>query len=178
MIVMHKTCEIIFTFYKMNAGVRTIPLEQGSAIKSVARISAMAQTFPLRPANTQLSIAEDQAVLESMMTDRDATFGQKDASLIQLLKRKPPCTVAACEKALREERRVEADCAQAAVMACPDEDAIPSTSAMTPIVSPRSHHCTARTGTTAFIPHDILKHLSRSPHVHECHHYRVRWRCV
>ena len=28
---------------------------------------------------------------------------------------------------------------------------------LTPIVSPRSHHRTARTGTTAFIPHDILR---------------------
>ena len=48
----------------------------------------LARTFPLWPANTQLSIVEDQAFLESMMTDRAATFGQKDASLSQLLKRK------------------------------------------------------------------------------------------
>lgn len=190
MISEKKACERIIKLLNENAKIRAIPVSRRGTEASLKKVQEMeeklATTFQLWPVNVEMIIKnpEDRRFLESMKGDRSATFGPLDRVLANKIKRRQEK-----EKAEDDRRkRVHKEMASANVVVVavstmeansPNSvsdsqsdvesvDVAPNdTEYDPPIAGPstssggtRSHHRTARTGTKAFIPHDILKRPS------------------
>lgn len=166
-----KACQKMIKLLDENAKLRAIPLGRRSTPTVLAKLKQMDtdlnKTFQLWPPNveTLIKIPEDLQFLQSMKTDRAATFGSSDNVLAAQIQRRQ-------ERALSEAaRRQRADQEMAATASCgfqnfsstdesssendmpgPSNSECPSTSTSTP----RSHH-RKRSGTSAFIPHNILQ---------------------
>lgn len=172
-----KACEKLIKLLDENAKIRAIPLKRRSTPSSLKKVKEMeehlAQTFSLWPANVESLIknTEDLCFLQSMKGDRFATFGSRDKLLAKKIERKEKRRQLEAERrnkmlsetsmstAEYENSSSESDDSDecddnADIELLPvdgDDVAGPSMS------TPRSHHRTGRTGTVAFIPHDIIK---------------------
>ena len=89
MISESKACEKIIKLLDDNAKLRAIPLKRRSTPNCIYKVQAMkaqlAKTFPLWPANVEQTLknTEDLCFLESMKTDRLATFGSREQVLAE-----------------------------------------------------------------------------------------------
>lgn len=164
MITEIKSCQKITALVEENKKLRAIPVNRRENLSSKAKLEAMEkkmnETFQLWPLNVDSLIKndEDRAFLQSMKTDRLATFGGKDSKLQKMIERKN-------ERLKAESRRrekVKQDLSLSETLSTfndsnedsSDEDSLaPGTSTDTK----RSHHRKKRTGTSVFIPHDILQ---------------------
>lgn len=179
MIAERQACEKMIKLLDHNARIRAIPINRRSTPASVKSIQQMkvtlAETLRLWPANAEQRIknTEDLRFLESMKTDRLATFGPCDKVLAAKLQRRQ--TRVQAEAARREKMRSEGTATTTSVDAISDSDImtdecvdevadvdseVDSATAGGDVdistTTERSHRRT-RTGTTAFIPHDIIK---------------------
>lgn len=164
MISERKACERMINLLDDNAKVRAIPIKRRTTATSLERVKEtekkMTKTFQLWPASAEQEIKnpEDLAFLQSMKSDRSATFGPFDKVLSQKVQRRQ--TREQSEAQRREKMLKEMETSTACRSSITDYEgssdegnAGPSTS--TP--QTRSHHRTSYTGTAAFIPHDILR---------------------
>lgn len=146
----------------------------------------LAKTFSLWPKNVECLIKnpEDLAFLRSMKSDRLATFGAHDKILHKKIKRREMREISKAafyEKTAKEASKINTSFNSAIIDTIDSErdensDVVSDTSDETDprdqIYNPesgggggstahahntRSHHRTIRTGTYAFIPHDIIK---------------------
>ena len=166
MIADRKACERILELYKKNAKLREI-LKSRRELPSVrAKIEEhekyLSSTFVLWPAGTTVNNKEDNRFLESMKSDRVASFGSFDKLLADKRKRSQ-------KRKLLEVVRIEKG--QKEMVARTQTDTIEETESdgsqdlqengsddpeVQPVKATRKH-VRVKTGTTAFIPHDILK---------------------
>jgi hypothetical protein len=165
MITERKACERMIKLLDDNAKVRAIPKSRRATQNSLNKVKQMeeklSQTFPLWPAHAEQLIknTEDLAFLESMKNDRLATFGSKDKVLARKIQRREQRIRA---ETMRREKmnnepnvcRMEANCESSSDESTNNDE---SDALATPRRIPDSHKRVARTGTTAFIPHDIIK---------------------
>lgn len=88
-----KACERIIELQEENGKLRNVPLERRESDTTRRKPDEMnaklEQTFPLWPANAEVSVKnpDDLAFLKSMKEDRVATFSGKDMKLANRLKR-------------------------------------------------------------------------------------------
>ena len=182
MISESKACEKIIKLLDDNAKIRAIPLTRRSTPNCIKKVQAMeaqlAKTFPLWPANVEQTVknTEDLRFLESMKTNRLATFGSRDKVLAAKLQRRHR------RKQLQETRRdkmlkeLMTTTLTSEVASTDESDVVNSTTNIdgygngrsegdssdsyiidTSATTARKHRRTARTGAAGFIPHDILK---------------------
>lgn len=180
-----QACEKIIKLLDHNARIRAIPIKRRSTPASVKSIEQMkvtlAETFRLWPANAEQRIknTEDLCFLQSMKGDRLATFGPRDKVLAAKEQRRQIRVQA--EAARREKVRSEGTSTTtsgSSADAINDSDnktgesgesgddasvdsevdsSIADADVDISTTTQRSHHRTTRTGTAAFIPHDIIK---------------------
>ena len=166
MITERKACERMIKLLDDNAKVRAIPKSRRATQNSLNKVKQMeeklSQTFPLWPAHAEQLIknTEDLAFLESMKNDRLATFGSMDKVLaikIQRREQRIRAETMRGEKMNNEPNvcRMEANCESSSSDESTNNDE--SDALATPRRIPDSQIRVARTGTTAFIPHDIIK---------------------
>src|SRR6218665_3567857 len=97
-----KACEKIIKLLDDYAKTRAIPLKRRSTPNCIKE-APLAKTFPLWPANVEQTVknTEDIRFLESMKTNRLATFGSRDKVLAAKLQRRHR------RKQLQETRRAK-----------------------------------------------------------------------
>jgi hypothetical protein len=169
-----KACEKLLKLIDENAKIRAIPIKRRSTAKCVAKVQKMeeklSETFALWPADVEQLVknTEDLQFLQSMKSDRAATFGSHDKVLSSKLKRREKRMIL---EQLRRERNSTMYESNTAVTGLAntdidnkteDSDDISvseheSADDTVPSDTPRSHHRSARTGTQTFVPHDIVK---------------------
>lgn len=170
MITKRKACERLIKLLDDNAKVRAIPINRRSAPNSLNKLKKMeemlAQTFPLWPANAEQLIKnpEDVAFLQSMKTDRLATFGPRDKVLAAKVQRREQRDYMEIRQRARIQSYLKSTSAPNILhdhdSSSSDEDAVSDEEAAGQFITPRtsrSHKRIARTGTPAFIPHDIIQ---------------------
>lgn len=166
-----KSCQRLLKLLDDNAKLRAIPIKRRSTAGCIAKVQKMKETlyktFALWPCNAEQLIknTEDLRFLESMKTDRAATFGSRDKLLsskierrqkrmrLEDLRREKHSTI---NKLNTVRRLAESDCDSHSDDSrghLENESAASVPSGKTP----RSHHRSIRTGTPAFIPHDIIQ---------------------
>ena len=173
MITERKACEKMIKLLDHNANIRAIPMKRRSMPAAVRQIEQMevtlAETFCLWPANAEQLIKnpEDLQFLKSMMGNRCATFGPHDKVLASKVKRRQQRDQA--EEARRQKMCTSELTSTTTAVMLSDSDTsclessgdsefeISSASVSSLTANLRSHKRTARTGTPAFIPHDIIK---------------------
>jgi hypothetical protein len=127
--------------------------------------ASLCETFPVWPADVEkrISNAENLAFFYSMKTDRAATFGSKDSILDKKIKRSNKRQQLAQKRADKEQRRVQEAGEEAATRSLLSSSSSSSDEGEcdmdleTPKERKRDHHRSSHTGTSAFIPHDVLK---------------------
>lgn len=181
-----KSCEKMIKLLNDNAKIRAIPCHRRTTPSSLNKVKKMedflAKTFSIWPANVENLIknAEDLHFLHSMRSDRIATFGSHDKVLEAKVKRRQDREHA---EAIRHKRMQNEMNIRFSTIATTnsssgsdnddptsdndyeenvgdlDIESPPGPSFAGPSTSrtQRSHHRSARTGTTAFIPHDIMQ---------------------
>jgi len=163
MIAHRQACEKVIKLLDHNAKMRAIPIKRRSTPATVKLLQQMqvklAETFCLWPANVEQCInnCEDLSFLQSMKGDRLATFGPRDKVLTAKLQRR--FTRVEAEGCRREKMRSVGAATTISVdtISTSDSDNNTGDDLYMSTTSKRSHHRTKRTGTTAFIPHDIIK---------------------
>ena len=174
-------CRRILELMASNASLRNIPEDRRNAPSTITKLTSMdamlRTTFRLWPANAEMIVknAEDLAFLRSMKTDRKASFGERDAKLAGVVRRRTErlarqhsrraraleeaaeTTTEAAETTTEaaETTTEAAETSTAAALSSSDSESVFDLSLTTP--SRRSHHRQSRSGTLAFIPHDIHK---------------------
>jgi hypothetical protein len=149
-----------------NAKIREIPVDRRSSPGVVAKLkdveNDLQKTFPLwtRDAEQVMTNQEDIKFLQSMKTDRVASFGVHDKARALQIKRKE-------SRALRQrkfqendekDREIASDTLQLADSESSQDEDDNSKDLVTPAPSQgKTHHRVARPGTAAFISHDILE---------------------
>lgn len=174
MISENKACQKMIAFMDTNAKLREIPRKRRETASAQQKVDDMnkrlEETFPLwlPKAEEVMKNAEDIAFLRSMKSDRTATFGMKDKVTEKLMKRKEGRRLKEEARVKKERTRIEKfDIAKtSSSRAMPEisdntqdssevsQEESESTDAAG---SKRSHHRISRTGTSAFIPHNILQ---------------------
>jgi len=164
MVSAKRGCEKIIELFEKNAKLREIPVDRRSSPKVLAKLNEMEielqKTFPLwaKDAEQAMKNSEDIKFLHSMKTDRIASFGVFHQALASQVKRKQTRLLKQTkrqEKAEKEKEVCETTVQLADSDSSQDEDdnsdnfVIPS--------QRKSHRRAVRLGTSAFIPHDILK---------------------
>jgi hypothetical protein len=172
MLTEKKACEKIIKLFQKNAKLREIPMQRRSSLAAQAKIAQMqnelSRTFPLWTKNAHEIIKnpEDIAFLESMQTDRVASLGCHDKKLAGHLKRKKAREDQEAKRRLKAQQSQELSRIEATepthVMisessneesSSEEDDDVnfePPAEKVPKVKSPVS-------GTTAFIPHNILK---------------------
>ena len=170
-----KASEKLIKLANDNAKLRAIPVSRRATAATQAKVKHMEcelnKTFQIWPRNAAelIKIPEDRRFLESMMTDRSATFGSKDKLLADRIQRKE--SKIQKQEARREKVRLEAaeTCTSYAVPLSSegsssenetskrDTTYVPASSPSVTHMTTSSCHRRLRTGTPVFIPHDILK---------------------
>jgi len=166
-----KACEKIIALFQKNAKLRELPVDRRSSPSAQNKLAEaeadLMKTFPIWAKNVESLIKneEDLEFLQSMKTDRVASFGSHDRKLASQWKRKQ----AKIKK--EEDRRIRA---QAEVKPCTStSSAVEFTSSSEasssdtehdidstfkiPHTPAKCHRRDTRTGTPAFVPHNILK---------------------
>jgi hypothetical protein len=158
-----KCCQKIIKLVEDNRKIREIPQNRRSTPGALEKVQKMEeklfQTFLLWPADAEQLIKDpdDRAFLQSMKTDRIATFGPCDNVLAAKIQRRQAREQAELERRERSKANVYVDdvCdtssngSSDAGTDDEDDNRMPST-------TPQKHRRT-RTGTPAFIPHDIMQ---------------------
>ena len=170
MISYKMACKKIITLADDNAKLRSIPVACRTKPFVLNKLKCMEielnKTFQTWPANVTklVTLPEDLQFLESMKTDRLASFGSRDIVLSNKLKRKAARNadlMARQAKACQQLNEASAGTetfspsepsSSKNESASSDNEYATSTGA-----TPSSHHRTHRTGEHVFIPHDILK---------------------
>lgn len=169
-----KACQKIIKLADDNAKLRSIPFARRTRPATLNKLKCMEtelnKTFQIWPSNAAdlISIPEDLQFLESMKTDRLATFGCTDKLLSDKLQRK--AARASAEMKRRDEAHQEMaeastsfqtfSCSEQSssenesTTASDTEYGVASTSSTS---TPSNHQRMVRTGSQVFIPHDILK---------------------
>ena len=170
MIAERKACERMVSLLKENAKIRAIPVKRRSSEASLSKVKAMEDklktTFPLWPVNAEqlMRNQEDIQFLQSMKSDRQASFGCFDKKLADKVRRRQARTEM---EARRREKAKHELVLQTSVSSShidegsgdssdssSDADILPpSTTTSKSGIGRRK----SLTGTSAFIPHDILK---------------------
>jgi len=160
-------CEKIVQLFEKNAKVREIPVGRRSSPSVLAKLESvtneLSKTFPLWDSDAEKNMKnkEDIQFLQSMKTDRVASFGVLDQALASQIKRKQSRTLK--QREFQEQAEKETDLAYQTVELADSESSQdeedPGEDLVTPPGPPliKTHHRAARPGTAAFIPHDILK---------------------
>jgi hypothetical protein len=162
-----KCIEKILKLVADNAKMREIPMERRKMPNAMKKVEVMnnylEKTFCLWPAAITLKNQEDMAFLNSMKTDRIATFGSHDKTFTDKIKR----TTERKEQEIKRRKKHLATHESFSNKTL-DHIEIDSNSSTTSYendqlleqndsVQSHHHHRSRRTGTHAFIPHDILK---------------------
>jgi len=166
-----KSCERLLKLLDDNGKLRAIPNERRSTAWCIARVQEMeetlSKTFALWPCYVEKLIknTEDLRFLESMKTDRAATFGSHDKLLASKIERRQKRL--RLEDLRREKHSMINELNAVGRLAEGNSDSDESEGYMysenesAASVSfgktPRSHHRSTRTGTPAFITHDIIQ---------------------
>jgi len=165
-----KACEKIIILFQKNAKLRELPVDRRSSISAQAKIKEteieLGRTFQIWAQNAEVIIKneEDLKFLQSMKTDRAASFGSWDKKLASQLQRKE----ARVKKQEKNRLLAQQECELSTSITCTVEinSSERSSSSETegdipfqvPAEAAAKSHCrVTRTGTTAFIPHNILK---------------------
>jgi len=167
-----KACEKMIALLDANAKIRAIPVSRRSSEASLGKAKAMKDklntTFPLWPSNAEklMKNQEGTLFLQSMKSDRQGSFGPFDKALAEKVRR----WHARNDLEARRRDKVKQEMSPQASVSSPgilDEDKSESCSDNSsdadvppPVDSmPKAgdHHCKSLSGTSAFIPHDILK---------------------
>ena len=163
-----RACEKIVELFEKNAKIREIPIDRRSSPGVQAKLEdakkELQKTFPLwtRDAEQTMKSQEDVKFLQSMKTDRVASFGVHDQALASQIKRKESRALKQRQfqtKAEEERERANETVQLADSESSQDEDDSNKDFAFaTPGPSTgKTHHRVARPGTVAFISPDILK---------------------
>ena len=172
-----KTCQKMVKLLDDNAKLRAIPIARRTAPATLDKLklqeTELDKTFQLWPSNAEQLIKnpEDLQFLLSMKTDRVATFGSTDNVLAERLKRKHVRENAKGEQRKRACHEMTASTSTCVLTSSTDEDSEsessqpeyvehPSdteSSSITSTPTTQRPHRSTKTGTTAFIPGDILK---------------------
>ena len=167
MISDRKACEKMIKLLDDNDKIRAIPLERRSTAATVKKVSDMeeklAKTFQLWPQNADILIKnpDDLSILQSMKGDRSATFGSHDNALASKLKRSQKRSE--LEALRRDKVNEQSSVSEVAELIDSDSsDDADSASEHSPNNASSSaatarRHRRTRTGTAAFIPHDIIQ---------------------
>lgn len=167
-----KACEKMIKLLASNAKIRAIPVSRRKTTATVAKLEQMetelSKTFALWPPNAEELIQnpEDLAFLNSMKTDRIATFGSFDKVLD--VQRQRVDARALSETKRREKAEQEmADCEASTsyhhrqlCFSSSSEDNTSETDCASPAPlsnTPPRRHRRKRTGTSVVIPHNILQ---------------------
>lgn len=171
MLVEKKCCAKIVKLLDSNNKLRAISVSRRQSPACLRQLDAMnatlAATFPLWPANVDklIKCEEDRAFLASMRTDRLATFGACDKILAAKRDRRDQRLATESERRRRHIQQQHEASTKSVPVSNSDSDSVEdaeeneviTTTPTTPVRRDRSHHRVKRTGTTAFIPHDILR---------------------
>lgn len=163
-------CQKIIKLADDNAKLRSIPVARRTRPFALNKLKCMEielnKTFQIWPANVTklVTIPEDLQFLESMKTDRLASFGSTDKVLSDKLQRKAARNADLMARQAKARQQLNEASASTQTFspsepsssenesASSDNEYAASTSA-----TPSSHRRTLRTGEHVFIPHDILK---------------------
>jgi hypothetical protein len=169
-----RCCSKILELYEANKKLRDIPISRRESPNTQSKLEAMketlAKTFQLWPKDAKLQDNNDIMFLQSMESDRVATFGCENKQLEDKLCRKE-------RRQAAEARRSEQSAANAEhqfTTGSLGDEFLPLDNAgdnspgqateskediveVVPSSSKRSHHRTSRPGTSVFIEHDIMK---------------------
>lgn len=180
MISQRKSCEKMIKLLDDNAKLRAIPCNRRATPASLNKVKQMedflTKTFPIWPVNVEKLIknTEDLHFLHSMKADRTATFGSHDKVLAAKAKRRQvrEQLEANRHERMQNEMNISTTLTTNSSSSSDDENPggfedsvenVEDVDTEQPFVGPstsstlRTHHRTARTGTTAFIPHDIMQ---------------------
>ena len=167
-----KACQKIIKLADDNAKLRSIPAARRTRPYVLNKLKCMEielnKTFQIWPANVTklVTISEDLQFLESMKTDRLASFGSTDKVLLDKLQRKATRNSDLMARHTKARQQLNEASTSTQTFSSPSEQSSsesetayasdneypPSTSA-----TPSSHRRTLQTGEHVFIPHDILK---------------------
>lgn len=157
-------CQKIVKLLEENVKLRRIPKARRKTESVIIKLNDynenISKTFPLWVKNAENVIqnVEDLAFLKSMKTDRKATIAGVDSVTLTKLKRKE-------EKLQNNEKRRKISDAETKEMfstrtlesSTSEESEGENVNFTQRPTTPKSHKRTKRTGTEAFVPHDILK---------------------
>jgi len=164
-----KACEKIISLFQKNSKLRELPVNRRSSSSAQTKLKQteieLSKTFPIWAKNAEkiMNNKEDLEFLQSMKTDRVASFGSHDRKLALQLKRKEARAKKQEERRMRVEEEGKSSASTSSIGAitssegssseveCDSPFKIPQ---QTPV---KAHHRETRTGTAAFVPHDILK---------------------
>ena len=164
-----KACEKIISLFQKNSKLRELPVNRRSSSSAQTKLKQteieLSKTFPIWAKNAEkiMNNKEDLEFLQSMKTDRVASFGSHDRKLALQLKRKEARAKKQEERRMRVEEECKSSASTSSIGAitssegssseveCDSPFKIPQ---QTPV---KAHHRETRTGTAAFVPHDILK---------------------
>lgn len=155
-------CQKIIKLLQENEKLRRIPKARRTTPAVIAKVEQyqndLSKTFPLWTPNSEHIIQnpEDLKFLKSMKTDRIATIAGFDVKSFSKLKRKQERIVSAEKWHEKSARETETLFSTVRFESSSSEDETPLSSFI-PQQAPKSHKRTVRTGTEAFIPHDIVK---------------------
>ncbi|KAJ8369049.1 hypothetical protein SKAU_G00090770 [Synaphobranchus kaupii] len=163
-----RACDKIVALVDANNKLRRIPQARRSSEATARQVDAMERrldaTFPLWSPNAEELIRnpEDVAFLASMKGDRVATFGAFDAKLQSKVKRRQEREAGAAARQARftkEQQEMTVTSSMAVLESESDEDSDADETAAPPADNTPSRE-RKKTGTTAFIPPDILSRPS------------------
>jgi len=162
-----KACEKIISLFQKNAKLRELPVNRRSSSSAQAKLKEteieLSKTFPIwaRDAEKIMKNKEDLEFLQSMKMDRVASFGSHDRKLASQLKRKEARTKKQEERRMRAEEEGKKSISSIGVITSSEgsssEVECDSPFKIPPQTPVKAHRRETRTGTAAFIPHDILK---------------------
>ena len=172
MIAERKACERMIALLDENAKIRAIPVARRSSEASTKKLTAMEEklktTFPLWPLNAEklMKSQEDIQFLQSMKSDRQASFGCFDKALADRMRRRQMRAEMEARRRAKAKQEMESQASVSSSRALDEANSEESSDSSSdddihppPTTTPTSGigRRKSLTGSSAFIPHDIMK---------------------
>lgn len=158
-----KACDKIIALAEKNAKLCKIPVERRSSPKIIEKLKQaevdLKQTFPLWPSDAEKKVknADDLAFLVSMKTDRKATIGGKDKVTAAGIARQNARQDKELQRKQQSDKEKHVTAAHTELLSSGSSEEEDLSAVEVQIPSSRRHKRIARPGTTAFIPHNVLR---------------------
>lgn len=142
--------------------LKAIPINRRESTATITKLenweTRLEKTFQLWPKrNLVIKNAEDRAFLESMQTDRLATFGGMDMVMASAVKRRKIRDYQARKRQAKMQESENSTTTQAQLVSSEDEPEQPQLVSTANSSHRTNHHRSVRTGTAGFFPHNLME---------------------